>query len=81
MNKVLEKQQLKYVLATLEQPTRYIKSLHFGKYLLTDDIENATKTMSIKIAKELVDLYVHDTGNTEIVVLPVVITYELVNET
>jgi hypothetical protein len=78
---MVEKEVRKYCIATLTTPTLYIKSLGMGEYVLVNDIEQATKTLSRKIASQVLNYYKYDTGDTqEIIVLPLNIKYELVNE-
>ena len=72
----------KYVIATLSSPTRYLKSLHFGRYCFVEDIEGATKFLSKKLANKMISYYIADTGDSdvELVVVPVEITYNLIKE-
>ena len=44
MRKQVEKTMTKYVIATLDFPTSYVRALGWGKYVFTDNIEYATKT-------------------------------------
>lgn len=78
----MEKKIKKYVIATLDSPTTYLKSLHLGRYCFLKDIEGATKFLSRKLATEMISYYMADTGDSSIdlVVLPVKISYELINE-
>lgn len=80
--KILEKQIRKYVIATLSSPTRYLKSLHFGRYCFVEDIEGATKFLSKKLTNKMISYYIADTGDSdvELVVVPVEITYSLIKE-
>ena len=82
MDKILEKKVTKYVIATLGNPTMYIKKVYQQKrYVFTDDIEYATKTMSKDVAQIILDYYYSDTGdNMDLVIIPVEITYSLINE-
>lgn len=78
---MIEKKIRKYVIATLTNPTMYLQSLHFGRYAFMD-IEGATKFTSKKIANEMISFYRRDLCDyeTEFVVVPVEITYELIKE-
>lgn len=79
-NKHIEKKCLKYVIATLDSPTMYLKYLLDGEYSFVDDIEYATKTLKYKLANDIKDYYYKDTGmDVGLVVVPVEITYELIN--
>lgn len=82
INKVLEKKVTKYVIATLDNPTMYMKKVYQQKkYVFTDDIEYATKTMSKDVAQIILDYYYNDTGdNMDLVIIPVEITYSLISE-
>ena len=78
----IEKKCFKYVIATLDNPTMYLRYLLDGKYVFVDDIERATKTLKYKLANDLKKYYYNDTkDNTDLVIIPVRITYELINET
>lgn len=80
--KILEKQVRKYVIATLNNPTLYLKKIYQRKqYVFTDDIEMATKTMSKDVADIIIEYYRSDTGDAmEMVVVPVEVTYNLIKE-
>lgn len=82
IEKVLEKQELRYVLATAVsgRPTYLKKELQKIEYSFVTDIINATKAHSKKIAQIMLENYIHDTGDTgsELVIIPLVISYELV---
>ena len=82
MKKYLEKKIRKYVIATLDNPTLYLKKTP-GKieYCFVEDIEVATKAMSLSSMKQILKYYYFDTGlNTELVVVPVEITYEIIDD-
>lgn len=83
MDKYMEKKIRKYVIATFGSPTLYLKKTPSKKeYMFSEDIELATKSMSQNIAEQIKSYYYVDTGsNIELVVLPVEITYELIDET
>ncbi len=81
--KYIEKKVRKYVLATLDQPTLYLLKHPFQKeYLFTDDIEAATKTIKMDVAQYVRNFYYMDTGaKIDLVIIPIDITYELIDET
>ena len=83
MERYVEKKIRKYVIATFDNPTLYLKKIPSEKeYIFSEDIEYATKTMSQNIAEQIKNYYYIDTNsNVELVVLPVEITYELIDET
>ena len=83
MKKYLEKKIKKYVVATFDNPTLYLKKIPAKKeYYFVEDIETATKTMSKKMAELILQYYYLDTGlDTEIVVVPIEITYEIIDDT
>lgn len=75
--KYIEKKIKKYVIATLDTPTKYIRSKGHGEYVIVDDIEKASKTMGRKVAESVMNYFYYDTGmDMELVVVPVTITYE-----
>lgn len=80
MKKYLEKKINKYVIATLNNPTLYLKKIPTKKeYYFVEDIESATKTVNEKLANLVLSYYYSDTGlNTELVVVPIEITYEII---
>lgn len=84
MREVREKRIKKYVIVKQGQPTTYLRSLRHGNYCFVEDIEGASKTLSRSLAKEIVNNYYYDSGVTtdvvEQVVIPVVITYDQVDE-
>ena len=79
MNKYKEKEIKKYVIADLSQPTNYLKSMKDGKYCFIDNIVVATKFVSRSIAQEICNECIRNT-NIDLVVVPVLITYEIVEE-
>lgn len=81
LNTYTEKEMIKYVIATMDG--KYLKKIPSKKeYYFVDDIEIATKTTSKKMMKQVLEYYYQDTGmNVDMVIIPVKITYELVNET
>ena len=80
-NTYVEKKITKYVIATIDG--KYLKKTPAKKeYYFVDDIELATKAMTKKMINTILDYYYMDTGlNIELVVVPVNITYELIDET
>jgi len=82
MQRYLEKKTRKYVIATLDNPTLYLKKTPAKKeYYFVEDIEVATKTMSKKLANSILSYYYSDTGlDTELVVVPIEITYEIIDD-
>lgn len=82
MERYKEKIVRKYVIATLDNPTQYLCSLHFGRYRFTD-VEGSSKFNSKKLANEMIEYYRTDTQDNEtlLVVVPIEITYEIINET
>lgn len=76
------KNDRKYVIATLGQPTMYLHSLRYGNYEFVDNISICSKTLSRKLANIIINNYYHDTGNIdiELVAIPLEITYSLVEE-
>lgn len=83
IEKYLDKQELKYVLATAVsgKPMYLKKELQQVRYSFVTDITKATKTQSQKYAKIVLDNYINDTGDTksELIVVPLLISYELIN--
>ena len=82
MKKYLEKKIRKYVIATLDNPTLYLKKMPAKKeYYFVEDIEVATKAMNKRLAKSILQYYYMDTGlDIEMVVVPVDITYEIIDD-
>ena len=84
MERVKEKEYVRYVVATLNQDGKvmYLHSLHEGKYVLVEEIEYATKLRNRAVAVDFYKFAVHDFGpDVELVLLPVIISYDLVKET
>lgn len=81
-DKFLEKEIQKYVIATLSNPTLYMKKVYQKtQYIFTKDIEAATKYMSKDVAAMMVEYYKKDTGdNMDLVIIPVSISYSLIKE-
>lgn len=82
MKKHLEKKIRKYVIATLDSPTLYLKKVPGeNKYFFVNDVEMATKGMTRLMTNQIMDYYYLDTGeNIPLVVIPVEITYEIIEE-
>ena len=83
MKRYLEKKIKKYVIATLDNPTLYLKKTPAkSEYCFVEDIELATKTVSKKLMEQILNYYYLDTGlnNIELVVVPIEITYEIIDE-
>ena len=78
----MKEQELKrYVIATLNVPTLYLKSLHMGNYCFVDNLVEATKTVNKNVAEQMKNYFYQDTGlNIDLVVVPLKIKYELINE-
>lgn len=79
MNRYLEKEIKKYVIADLSQPTNYLKSMRDGEYYFIDNIVVATKFVNRYTAQEICNECIRNT-NIDLVVVPVLITYEIVEE-
>lgn len=72
----------RYVIASLDNPTQYVM-VHGGKkYSLVNSIVSATKYAERSLANQMIRYYRESTGDMrELVVLPVLITYDLIDET
>ena len=79
MNKYKEKEIKKYVIADLSQPTNYLKSMKDGRYSFIDNVVIATKFVNRYTAQEICNECIKNT-NIDLVVVPVLITYEIVEE-
>ena len=71
----------RYVIATLDNPTRYLVFQN-GNVSFTKYISRATKTAGIKTAQNIRNEFYICTGesNIDLVVLPIRISYEIVRE-
>lgn len=81
--RIKEKELIRYVVATLAEDGKamYLQSLHDGTYRLMENIEYATKVLGKKAAMDFYRFACMDFGpHVELVLLPVIITYELVKE-
>ena len=79
MNRYKEKEIKKYVIADLSQPTNYLKSMKDGRYSFIDNIVISTKFISKSIAQEICNECIKNT-NIDLVVVPIMITYEIIEE-
>ena len=81
MNKYLESTLCRYVIATLDCPTTYL-IFKDENITFTRQISRATKTVGKNTANTIKNEFYAYTGRTdiELVVLPIKISYEIVNE-
>lgn len=79
MNRFKEKELYRYVIADLSQPTNYIMSLRDANYCLIDNIITATKFRNKRVADDICKECIRNT-NLDLVVIPLMITYEIVEE-
>lgn len=79
MDRYKEKELKRFVIADLSQPTNYIRSKRNGNYCLIDNIVAATKFTNKTIAEEVCKQCTRDTS-IALVVVPIIITYEIVEE-
>lgn len=82
MERYIEKKIKKFVIATTDG--KYLrKDILSGEYHFIEDIEIATKTEKLSVAKDFLKYYYYDTNmsDIELVIIPVEITYELIDET
>ena len=80
--KYLEKQIRRYVIASPDTGQYLIVVPGRHQYMFTNNIIKATKCSSAFDAKTVIRDYPIDTGdNLDLVVIPLEITYELINET
>lgn len=72
----------RFVIATFDNPTKYLL-LKKGVYYFVDNLLSASKTEKRKLAEEIKQCFYLDTGlkEVELVILPIKVTYELINET
>lgn len=82
--KILDKQVLRYVIATTVsgKPTYLKKKLQKAEYSFVTNIDDATKCTSYAVAESVRKYYEYDTQDTraELIIIPVIISYELVKE-
>lgn len=79
MKKYKEKEKKKYVIADLSQPTNYLYSLREGKYSFIDNIIVATKFLNKEIAQTICNECIQN-FDIDLVVVPLLITYEIIEE-
>jgi hypothetical protein len=79
MTRYKEKELYRYVIADLSQPTNYIMSLRDGKYCFIDNIIKATKFRNRRIAEDICNECIRNT-DIDLVVVPVMITYEIIDD-
>lgn len=81
MDKYIEKELKRYVIATVNDPSRYLV-VEDGEVSFTSDIIKCTKAVSKRTAEYMRNLFYEKTGQTdiELVIIPLMITYELVCE-
>lgn len=79
MNRYKEKELKKYVIADLSQPTNYLRSLGNARYCFVDNIVTATKFVNKNIANEIFNECMTN-FNMDLVVVPISITYEIIEE-
>ncbi len=82
MDMMYIEERLRYVIASLDDPTKYVKVLGGKKYTLMESLVAATKYDNRKLANYMIQCYRESTGDLrDLVVLPVMITYDLIDET
>ena len=79
MKRYKEKEMKKYVIADLSQPTNYLRSVRTGNYCFVDNIVAATKFVGKTTAQLICDECMLMT-NVGLVVVPIMITYEIIEE-
>ncbi len=82
-NYSIEKINKVYVLCSIDLSgkTVYINSLRNHKWEITTDIERASKMLSRKVARIVLDGYYQDTGNNNtFAIIPLEVEYRLINE-
>lgn len=81
--KYLEKRVKRYVMATVDTGQYLVVIPGKNQYMFTNNIIRATKCESAFDAKTVIRDYYTDTGDIKLdmVVIPLEITYELINET
>lgn len=79
MIKYKEKEVKKYVIADLSQSTNYLRSLREGNYCFIDNIVGATKFVNKNVAQSICNECMRN-FNIDLVVVPIIITYEIVEE-
>lgn len=79
MQKYKEKEIKRYIIVDLSQPTNYLYSLRNGKYCFIDNVVNSTKFINKNIAQNICNECINN-FNIDLVVVPILITYEIVEE-
>ncbi len=79
MKKYKEKEIKKYVIADLSQTTNYLLSKKNANYCLIDNIAAATKFLNKSIAEDICKECMAN-YKIELVVIPILITYEILEE-
>lgn len=81
MKRYLEHERYVYVIATLESPTQYLFSQN-DNIFFTLDIARCTKMTDLSIARFIRDDFYARTHwyDFELAIVPLIISYELVNE-
>lgn len=81
MGNYLEKTLYRYIIATLDSPTKYL-IFKDGSVSFTSHISRGTKTVGENTAQSIKNDFYMCTGRTdiELVVLPIKISYELIRE-
>lgn len=81
MDKYIEKELKRYVIAAVSNPSQYLV-VEDGEVSFTSDIIKCTKAVSKRTAEYMRNLFYEKTGQTdiELVIIPLMITYELVRE-
>lgn len=80
MKRYKEKEIRKYVIADLSQPTNYLMSNRNGNYCFIDNIISATKFLSRQLAEDICGECIRN-SRINLVVVPISITYEILEET
>lgn len=82
---MLEKERKTFVIASIDKSgkTVYLRYLLNRKWELTDDIERASKINLHDLAEEVLRDYYYDTKcyDDQFVIIPLLIKWELINET
>lgn len=82
MDMIYTEEYRRYVIASLDDHTLYVKVFGNKKYGLIETVSGATKYDTRKLASQMISYYKQETGDTrDFVVLPVLITYDLIDET
>lgn len=82
MDMIYTEERRRYVIASLDNPTLFVKVLGGKKYTLMDSVVSATKYAERSLANEMIGYYRDATGDMrDLVVIPVLITYDMIDET